>query len=99
MMMEGGGSSDGSKLIVVDTKYMVPVDRIIQTEAHIQKWHDSATFAKLWDFITKCNDACKGKKISECPEGSPIIGMNEWEVKWLMGVCAVNRQQNKREDH
>ncbi len=56
------------------TSFVVPVDRVIQTEAHIGQWHNSKAFHLLWAFVTKCNEAVMGKRQSDAGQGSPIIG-------------------------
>ncbi len=58
----------------MEHQYHKPVDRVIQSEQHIERWHNSKSFDKLIAFITRCSDAVKGKRISECAQGSAIVG-------------------------
>jgi serine/threonine-protein phosphatase 2A activator len=54
--------------------YCVPQDRVIQTEEHIAQWQASVAHEKLIAFITKCNTAIMGKKISDAANGgSPLV--------------------------
>jgi hypothetical protein len=49
----------------MEGKYVVPKDRLVQDEASLKIWLQSKAHTKLIAFIRQCNQAIKGKKVSE----------------------------------